>query len=160
MKLIFKKGGSKPSSLTCLRRDGSRTWTKLRPNFEAHDFIHFVVEKSLGLENAFYGLVEKGTDITAFELPREKRPDSLLPKNFPIESIVAEHIVNLCQIDFFAPEALPDFIPQLKNILSENGLPFPGNLDEHRLMEMRRDFNVLWGKWTKLPAGESIELKW
>ena len=69
MKIQFKKENHKPSILTCTRTDGSTTWVKMYPGFEAHDLGHYAVETVLKFENAFYGMIAKGSNIEDFEMP-------------------------------------------------------------------------------------------
>ena len=51
MVIRFKKGKNrpkhKPDTLTCIRDDGSVTWTHLHRGFVQHDFAHYVVERTL-----------------------------------------------------------------------------------------------------------------
>ncbi len=55
----FKKGKNqhkhKPDTLTCIRDDGSVTWTHIQRGFVQHDFAHYVVETTFGFQNAFFG---------------------------------------------------------------------------------------------------------
>ena len=78
MVIRFKKGKNrskhKPDTLTCIRDDGSVTWTYLHHEFALQDLAHYVVETTLGLENAFLGLIAKGYDIPDFNQPKAERP--------------------------------------------------------------------------------------
>ena len=98
MVIRFKKGKNrskhKPDTLTCIRDDGSVTWTHLHRGFVQHDFAHYVVEKTLGFENAFFGLVAKGYNIPDFSEPKAERSFEI-----PEEAIDTEPIVALLQAD-------------------------------------------------------------
>lgn len=64
MNIAFRKREGAYSQLICTRDDGSRS-ESLFPNKRAlpHELIHYVVEKTLGLHKAFYGLVANGAAI-------------------------------------------------------------------------------------------------
>jgi len=80
MKIELKKGKDGPSTLACVRQDGTRTWARLHPFFPLHDLTHCAVESVLGLDSAFFGLVASGWAIDDFagrgasgRLPAEAR---------------------------------------------------------------------------------------
>ncbi|MGW9684355.1 hypothetical protein [Flagellimonas sp. 2504JD1-5] len=158
MIIQFKKNSSKPSTLTCIRADGSRTWDKLQIDFELHDLAHFAIETELGFTNAFYGLLSKGYDIQDFALPIEQRPKELISKNLPPESLQTEHIANLLLIGHYQKNISSDFINQLKGILRENDLAFPEVLTPERLKKINSHFQELILKWNALEEGEILEL--
>lgn len=61
--LRLKKRANGGSSFTLLRADGSSTWQRQARHaafFAHHDLVHFAVERTLGLREAFYGLVAQG----------------------------------------------------------------------------------------------------
>ena len=93
MVIRFKKGKNqwkhKPDTLTCVREDGSITWAYLHRGFVHHDFAHYVVETTLGFENAFFGLVAKGHDIPDFSEPKGQRPFDIPKEAMDTEPIVA-----------------------------------------------------------------------
>ncbi|MEM8486683.1 MAG: hypothetical protein AAF564_14110 [Bacteroidota bacterium] len=73
MEIRIKKGKGDVHALTCMRADGTATWSKLKGRYgPAHDLAHYVVETSLGNFGGFYGLLMQGHDITDFE-EREDR---------------------------------------------------------------------------------------
>jgi hypothetical protein len=158
--LQLKKGKGKPSTLTCIRVDGSSTWTNLHHGIETHDLAHYAVESELGFRDAFYGMVNRGFHIGDFELPRDRRPRELIPANLPAEALQTEHIVNLLQIEYFNTGAEdPDFLANLANILEQNDLPFPEGLDEAALQRIRETYRDLVSRWMMLPPGEMLELE-
>lgn len=159
MTIQFKKNNSKPSTLTCIRADGSRTWDKLQVGFESHDLAHFAIETELGFTNAFYGLLAKGYDIQDFALPIEQRPKELISKNLPAESLQTEHIANLLLIGHYQKDISSDFINQLKGILKESDLAFPEILTPERLKKINSHFEELILKWDALGEGETLELR-
>lgn len=158
MKIQFKKGKDKPSTLTCTRKDGSYTWAKIPLGFEAHDLAHYAVETILGLDNAFYGLLIQGFNIEGFELPRDQRPKALIPANLPVESLQTEHLVNLLMTGQQRDEKEFDLINILKQILTKEELPYPENLTSETLILIQNRFGVLTEKWDTLEEGTTLDL--
>lgn len=158
MLIKFKKGEDKPTTLTCIRTDGSMTWTIVHPGMEIHDFAHFVVETELGFTDAFYGIIAKGFDIEAFELPREQRPEALIPANLPVRAHQTEHIVNLLQINFSNTDEPLDVISTLRNILTAQNIDFPEALNQERLDQINKRLKALLLEWKALKRGETLEI--
>ena len=154
----FTKGNSKPSTLKCIRSDDSSTWTKIQPAIEFHDLAHYVVETELGFMNAFYGLVATGYSIQDFDLPREQRPEALLPANLPVEALQTEHIVNLLQVGQNQSEPEMDFLNTLKKILEEKNIEFPEKLDTTSLRSIQLRLKGLLLSWKQLEPGDSLKL--
>ncbi|HAP64466.1 MAG TPA: hypothetical protein DCR93_34950, partial [Cytophagales bacterium] len=81
MKISFTKHPKKGMILTLTRTDGTQTWSPIRPGLEMHDLAHNAAEEILGWQEGFFGLVNLGYTTEDFELPRDQRPEPLLPKN-------------------------------------------------------------------------------
>ncbi|MEZ5040894.1 MAG: hypothetical protein R2828_13445 [Saprospiraceae bacterium] len=141
------------------RTDGTATWTKLRPGLEAHDLAHYVIETVLGYKNAFYGLINQGYEVGDFELPREQRPEALIPANIPLEAIQTEYIVNQLQTEYLSYGQSPDFVETLAAALKEKALPFPSALTLERLEEIRMQFRTLLFQWHALNEGDELALE-
>lgn len=154
IKISIKKSFSKPSILTIIRSDDSSTWSKLRIGMETHDLAHYAVEKVLNFTSAFYGIINKGFNISDFELPKEQRPNLITP-----ESLVTEHIVNLLEVEFLNSGNNHNFIEDLKQILSDNNLPFPNNLNSETLINIRDVYQKLVLKWKALKDDEILNLE-
>ena len=84
----FKKGRDSRPTLTCIRKDGSRTWNQVHPFFPEHDMTHLAVERALRLREAFFGLVAAGWSLDRFAEPG-------MSKQLPADAILAEHAVGL-----------------------------------------------------------------
>ena len=68
MTIRFKKGKEDAHTLTCTRKDGSSTWSKIKGEYgPAHDLAHYVIETALQSSGGFYGLLMQGYDISSFE---------------------------------------------------------------------------------------------
>ena len=158
MKIQFKKSKDKPSVLTCIRKDGSITWVKIHPNFEVHDLAHYAVETILGFKKAFYGLIAEGFNIEDFELPRDQRPDALIPENLPREALQTEHMVNLLMTGLQKNTQDYEFTEQLNEILTQAGIPYPKLLTSDSLIKIKESLESLLSKWEAVEEGAMLEL--
>ena len=160
MLIHFIKGSSERSSvLRCARADGTFTWTKIQPAIEFHDLAHYVVESQLKFTEGFYGLIAKGYNIEDFELPREVRPESLLPANLPIQALQTEHIVNLLQVYSGTGANTFDFLETLESVLKEKQLPCPEELNDLTLTKIILLLDSLLNTWEQLGPEETLELE-
>ena len=125
---------------------------------ELHDIAHYVVETALGFTGAFYGMIAKGYDIGDFELPREQRPEDLVPANLPVEALQTEHIVNLLQIGFLNTDKKFNMLSTLKTILTEREIDFPEILSQDKLDCIQHRYEELVLKWNGLEKGAKLEL--
>ena len=150
MLLRFKKGKHqakhKPDTLTCIRGDSSITWTHIHRGFVQHDFAHYVVETTLGFDNAFFGLVAKGHNIPDFSRPKSERPFEI-----PQEAIAVEPIVALLQAELW--ESFP------VSLLESDNACLPANVTEAQIESMRARLRELLRRWNNLEPGESMELE-
>ncbi|MBC7923466.1 MAG: hypothetical protein H7Z75_20500 [Ferruginibacter sp.] len=155
--LGFQKETTKPSIFTFRRSDGSAIWTKLNRLPIEHDLAHYAVEKTLQFKQAFYGLLDQGFTPEAFELPRDKRSQALMPANLPVEAHQAEFIVGLLQTERISGEN-SDFVSTLKQALDAKEIPFPNRLTEDQLRKIRETYRELVYQWNTLKSGERLEL--
>lgn len=157
MKIYFKKDKAGNGIINVLRDDGSTTWNKMFPNFAIHDLAHLAIEKELNSKLGFFGLLNRGHNIQDFDLPKEERPEALLPSNLPKESIQIEHFVNLLLVEFSDGSPNPDFIEMLNKILAENQLPPMNGLNEAKLNNIRAKLKELDLEWKRLPSKGVLE---
>lgn len=150
MVIRFKKGKNqhkhRPDTLTCIRDDGSVTWTHTHHRFVHHDLAHYVVETTLGFQNAFFGLVAKGYDIPDFSLPTSERPFKI-----PKEAMTVEPIVAILQAELW--ESFPD------PLLQPDSPELPDNVTSKQIEIMRQHLRKLWYQWNNLIPGESMDLE-
>src|SRR5262245_20177690 len=99
MVINLKKGRDGPSTLACVRADGTRTWGREHPFFPLHDLTHCAVESVLGLNEAFFGLIAAGWAIDDFEKPGAGA-------RIPFQGILAEHIVGVLDRERALPEPM------------------------------------------------------
>lgn len=155
MRILFKKGRDK-ISLSCIRGDGSRTWSDLHEGTVFHDLAHYIVEKEFGFTQAFYGLIKQGFNIDDFELPAQQRPQTLMPKNLPEEALVTEHLVNLLQVLINHPDRTKNLLEQLKIICSTRSFAFKPTYENINTLFFKLE-NLLQ-EWENIPVGEVLEL--
>jgi len=99
MRIQLKKGRDGPSTLACVRADGSTTWGKEHPFFPTHDLTHCAVESVLGFDQAFFGLIASGWNIDDFVQPGASR-------RIPFQAVVAEHVVGVLDRERLLPQLL------------------------------------------------------
>lgn len=155
MVIYIKKGKHqwkhKPDTLTCIRDDESVTWTHLHRGFVQHDFAHYVVETTLGFENAFFGLVAKGYDIPDFSEPKANRRFEI-----PEEAMDTEPIVALLQVDLL--EGL-GYSGDSDGIFRDHRAALPIGITDAQLEIMRQKLRALLERWRELRPGESMALQ-
>jgi hypothetical protein len=154
MKVQLKRGREGPSTLVCIRADGSRTWSKLHPFFPVHDLTHFSVESVLGFTEAFFGLVASGWNIDDFSQPGAA-------KRMATEAVLAEAIVGVFDLERAGWGVFDEaeFNAALVESLSGLGLPafrFIAGDELRRIRTLRRD---LVSRWWSVPEGQSIEIE-
>ena len=159
VEISIKKFKDKQSVLTITRDDGSSTWAKLHNGTELHDLAHYAVESVLQFKHAFFGIINRGFTIEDFEAPRGERPDEVKAANMQPEALITEHLVNLLQIELITPGYNLDLIDQLRDILSDNNLPFPDRLNDEKLNSIREVYRDLFRRWTSLEIGDQMNLE-
>lgn len=158
MQIKLKKLLSKPSVLTITRTDGSSTYSKMNRGLETHDLAHYAVEKELKFTKAFYSIIDKGYNISDFELPKDKRPFAVRPENLHAEALITEHIVNLLEVELLNSGLNENFIEAFKTILEEHQLPFPEKFNTGILEAMRLCYHNLVNQWLALNENESMQI--
>ncbi len=92
----IKKKTDGNAALSCTRADGTTTWQRQEGSsgafFPLHDLTHYSVETVLGLDQAFYGLVAHGWDISSFEAPGARA-------RIPEDALLAEVIVGFFDVE-------------------------------------------------------------
>lgn len=113
-----------------------------------HDFAHYVVETTLGFENAFFGLVAKGYDIPDFSESRLTRPFEI-----PKQAIDTEPIVALLQTDLLESKADRD------GMFQSHSASLPVNITDRQLEVMQQKLRALLQRWRDLQPGQSMTLQ-
>jgi hypothetical protein len=158
--LRLKKRAGGGSAFTLLRADGTSTWQRQERHaafFAHHDLEHLAVESVLGLQRAFYGLVAAGWDFDDFLPPYPRGP-------LPPEALWAETIVGMLDVER-AQQASEVRRMDAEELNAHVELKFSrddrtplGRVTESQLAAIRRQCDVLFAQWDKVPPGEALEL--
>jgi hypothetical protein len=154
----IKKKTDGSAALTCTRADGSVTWQRqdgqLGRFFPLHDLTHYAVESSLGFNQAFFGLVADGWDMSDFgkESTRGKAPE---------QAFLAELIVGFFDLERATGviESVDAFNEKIVTWYRDNDRPVPtfrlAADDIERIRAVRAE---IFAKWRALPPGEALEI--
>jgi len=143
--------------LTCVRDDGTMTWSKSAHGgfFGPHDLMHYAVETTLGMRRAFFGLIAEGWEVTTFA--------ELGAARLPAEALHAEQIVNLLLQEASEAEArsAEEFNATLAAAIAAARKPQPAvtMLTELQLRRIRERFAELSARYRSLGEGASLEVQ-
>ncbi len=151
---------SKPKGtpvLTCVRADGSSTYSKSAHGafFGPHDLMHFAVETTLGLRQAFFGLIAAGWTIEQFAEPGAAA-------RLPAEAIFAEHVVNLLmqEATYGPARDAAEFNRVLSQVMAGENRSSGSTVrvvTEDELRLIRERFAQLLGEFQALKLGETLD---
>lgn len=135
--------------LRCTRDDGTVAWQKQERHgqfFALHDITHYVVETTLGLREAFFGLINKGWEIDDTTGKGSRGP-------LPPDAGVAEYIVGLLDAERAsgATWTLEDFQQAIPA-----GIPKPST---EAIVAIRQRRAELFEQWASVPVGQVLELR-
>ena len=154
IRLTKAKNEGKQDRLTCVRDDGSQTSWPLSSHFAQHDLLHYVVETTLGLEEAFFGLIAKGREIDSFGT-RDGQKDIYTKDEGDTELIVG---LLQGQMQTGSLPGHDEFLAILTLTCEKRNWTMPQYLSEQQLDDIKQKISALEGKWQRLPAGEALEL--
>jgi hypothetical protein len=144
----LKKGRDGPSTLVCVRADGTRTWGKVARFFPVHDLTHCAVESVMGFNEAFFGLVASGWNIDDFATPG-------VAGRLPVEAVWTESIVGLLDLERGSGRGwtAPEFNEALAESLRGQGRTAFRPVGEDELARARTLRGELQERWEALPPG-------
>jgi len=150
----FSKGRDGPNTLSCVRPDGSTTWSKVSEFFPVHDLTHYVVETTLGLDGAFFGLIRSGWSIQDFESPGAS-------KRTPPEAILAEVMVGVLQREVLLRQGSTADSYNREVLASLQGLaqPIRREVSPEDLATMQSRLEGLLANWKSISPGQWLELR-
>jgi len=153
MIIQLKKGRDGPSTLACVRADGSRTWSKLHPFFPVHDLTHCAVETVLGFREAFFGSVASGWSIDDFAEPGTA-------SRLSTEAVVAECIVGIFDLERAGGQVYTaeEFNAALAAALRGQRMPAFRELEERELQRVRALRAELVSRWWAVAPGDTLEV--
>ncbi len=145
-----KKSGSVVMKIT--RNNGSETWSKLRRGMEDHDLAHIAVENELKLKKGFFGLIDKGAEITDFE-DKDKQPV------IHLESNQTEYLVNHLQVEYRSSKDTFDLLSTLKETLESREIPMMSNLSQDVIDNIRTSYHQKIKELADLKVGAVLTYK-
>ena len=154
MLIRFTKGRGKPDMLACVRDDGSSTWAVL--NFTPHDFGHYALETTLGWQDAFFGLLAQGWDITDFGRADTQTGNKPV---VPAQAMQAEALAGLLDMERRSGCSPPHatFLEMLTSVCAGLGVPAP-DLTPEQLALIRSRHADLLCRWPRVPPGAALEM--
>ncbi len=149
----FTKHPDGSNVLHCARPDGTAVWQRqVGGYFPLHDLTHYVVETTLELGDAFFGLLARGWTFADFGKPWPRGP-------LPPEAAFAEYVVGLLQAERASgtEQDAADFNAWLAKAPAGGALPTPV-LTDAELGRIRTAVRELFVRWRAVPVGEMLEL--
>ena len=145
------------SVLRCERPDGSMTWQRQEGRqaefFPLHDLTHYAVERTLGIRQAFYGLIGAGWDVDDTTGKGRRGP-------LPDPALFVESLVGLLDgeraggVRWTAAE----FNQQIGSYLARSGRRPALILDDEQLTRIRTERNAAIERWRAVPPGGTLEI--
>lgn len=145
------KGKDARDVLVCEREDGTRTWHRVSDGMPVHDLTHLAVESTLGLGDAFYGLVTEGWDIDSFFEPGASR-------RLPGIATWTEVVVFLLQTEI-ANGILQDpasFNATVSAIGGSKHVSYNRHISAEELATIRSAVRGWCDEWTALEPGREL----
>lgn len=160
LRIRFIRRADGTAALSCERRDGSIAWQRQASRhadfFALHDLTHYAVETTLGLQQAFYGLLAAGWDFADF--------GKLWPRGpLPTDGLVAEVLVGLCDqerasgLEWSAADVNES--GKTYCATSGTGALWP-LLTDAQLAAIRVAMRDLFARWHAVPVDGTLELEY
>ena len=151
MKITLTKKANR-NLLVCAREDGTFTKIELGPNLPHHDLAHYVLEKTLGFTDGFFGSVKKGYSVQ--ELSTKE-----VILTLPPQAMLAEVLVRAlgciqtgsCTMEGFEALVQMELSPEQKELLPALSLEL--------VQTMVKDDEKLLEQWEKLPDNGQLNLE-
>lgn len=151
------KVANAPPVLTLVRPNGTRTSARIGQTGGGepmHDLAQFVVERALGLNGGFLGLLGAGWKVREFDTPAAVRHGET-------DAVLAECVARLLSRETRHPEPTGVEVFNAKIAWAARRMHpdyEPPTLTEAQLNAMRRDLQELRSRWRDLPVGGTLEL--
>ncbi len=153
MQIRFQKGTDGPSTMRCLRDDGTETWTTLKSITPHHDLTHYAVETTLGFRGAFYGLIAQGWNIDDFTTRLADGSFRAMPE----EAMHAESLVILLQGEYASGREQEELVGLAGLSCSAHDVAAP-EVSPAQLAAVRSRLQECCGQWNHLMPGDTLEL--
>lgn len=155
MIIIFTKGDAKFSYLKCVRDDQTITETMMpEQGIMPHDMLHYIVEKQLALDYAFYGQLKAGANID-FKLKHNQLSQENIDKT---ESWQSECIVEALQSILWSGNFdYNSFTYLAEKACESRGIPMP-KVSKGIFLFILHECYQLSQKWKRTSNGGTISV--
>jgi hypothetical protein len=153
---FIKNSPSDPTDiLTCVFPDGTSTSMPMgRQGILPHEAFHFVVEKTLGWRDAFFGQVAHGARLPEMTA---KLHDTEIDRAKNTQAIQSEALVECLQTETWGGAVDPaDFALNLLTNCRRRGVP-PPDVNAEEIATVRTALRELGAAWRPLTAYSALE---
>ena len=160
--------GETQDRLDMERRDGSRASTVFPHKGPIpHDFVHYAVERELGFDGGFWGLVDAGRHPDEVqEIAKAAGHASSKRAHVPaadfVQAIQSERIVEAFEADHWSGgNADPAGVVYMaESGCAQSLVSLPNAFDDAAVARIRSRIGEFAGRWTSLAPGQSVVLEW
>lgn len=165
MRIAITKG-QREDLIVLTRADGTRAETRFpKKGPVPHDAVHWFVERELGLQRGFWGMVAGGHHPAEIqEIAKAAGHASAKRAGVPdaeiVELLQAERIVECFEADLWGGGgATADLIAVAETACSYSQVPLPA-LDEAAVARIRTGLGAFASEWFAAPQGHCAVLEW
>ena len=157
MRVQIEKRADGATVLRFQRKDGTEDWQKQQgPHaafFPLHDLTHYAVETTLGITDAFYGLVASGWSIEDTTGKGKRGP-------ITHNAVFVETVVGTLDVERASGSrwTAAEFNENTARHAAGSGRPAPRVLTDDELARIRKRRAELFAAWQELPPGRTLEL--
>ena len=151
VKIVFTKKSGR-TRMSCRRADGTFTSADVGPSLPAHDFAHFIVERTFVLPTGFFVNVANGYSL-------EQLSDAATIRSLGRESYVAEVLARALGELATGACTSGQFPDRVATELGEMGLEVPAGVSSEAAERMLAELHGLMRRFGELSPGESMELE-
>jgi hypothetical protein len=166
MRITITKG-EREDSIEAVRADGSSVRTSFPHKGPIpHDAVHFYVESSLGIADAFWGMVAAGRhpeEVAAIakEGGHASAKRAMVPEASVVRLVQAERAVECFEADLWSGGASsPETIRETIEAGCAHSLVPPIDLSDQAIASIRFYLADLMQHWRSAPLGERLVLDW
>ncbi|HEX8937489.1 MAG TPA: hypothetical protein VF776_04400 [Sphingomicrobium sp.] len=166
MRITITKG-EREDRIEAVRADGSCVRTSFPHKGPVpHDAVHFYVESTLAIPDAFWGMVARGEDPEAIAaIAKAAGHASAARAAVPDESVIrlvqAERAVECFEADLWSGgDSGPELIRDLIAAGCAQSLVAPLELSDEAIATIRSRLCDLLGRWSAAAEGDHLRLEW
>lgn len=165
MRISFTKG-SLDDTIEALRDDGSRVCARLpRKGPVPHDFTHLLVERALGMDDAFWGKVARGADpaelgAMAKAAGHASAKRAGVPDAGFAQIIQAERVVESFEAELWSEGAGDEALRAMADAGCGQSLVPQVAMSDRAIASIRTDLRAFRDRWAALGEGEKVAFDW